>query len=314
MKSTYGGLFQDPPYLSSNPDPKLTDPYDKQECIPSRYLGKNMMAGHPPPGQHPDAYFSKQYDTLASVDQNNGKPTGYEDNAAKDRDLNQKKRVSQHDFRYSSFPQKSTGPGSYYGCLQNRPHEHMSAGAKDTSKATVTAGEVKTALPNIKTNPSKKGTYGMPGTLLSKEEYNNNWKEDAERLERAASRRAKNDEAKPLGPAFHTSGVSKRCLDELPNTGVSAVYSHYEAAPAKERKPKAAAEAKPVSSKPFKASSSKGCINAFPNTWIDPESVPQSKSKKKTGAYQSTFKAKDEWKPNSFNKTSVVSSCLRQFY
>lgn len=343
-KSVYGGLFQDPPCLHTDLDPKKTDPYVKEDCIPSRYLGKQMMTGGaPPPGQHPDAYIDHKYLTLASPEQNNGKTDDYAnaDSLARREAIEAKKKnITEKVFQYSSTTKKSTGPGSYYGCFQERPFEYMTEPWDDGSKkkkrkkraAAAEAGaEEKTHLPNIKTNPAKKGTYGYPGLTLGKETYNDNWRSDLEAEEKAeAKRKAREAPAsKPIAGPFHTFGTSQRYLDELPATGASGVYTEYvppEDKKAKKRKGKqeeAAAEGKPVSEKPFVFSPRKtgeqGNINAFPNVWIDPDEAEQNakKGKKRHNKKKEPEEPKPlhgVWIPNSFEKTSVVSSCLRRFY
>ncbi|KPA80679.1 hypothetical protein ABB37_04859 [Leptomonas pyrrhocoris] len=343
-KSAYGGLFQDPPYLSSDPDPKKTDPYDKQDCIPSRYLGKNMtVGGRTPHGDLPDAYFDKQYLTLASVEQNGGKPVGDDEDKWKNAAAAQHKKraISDKEFRYSSYPHKSTGPGSYFGCFQDKPFEYMTEPWDDGSKskkrkkkntARDTEAE-KTHLPNIKTGPSKKGTYGYPGLLLENPVYNEQWRADHDAAEREAAKKEQKQagSAKPPNPPMHISGVSRAYLDEMPNTGLSGVYTRHtpppdDAATRKQKAKKSMAAAAPVvlHEKPFTAIASRsgeqGCINAFPNAWVNPDDVKPSK----TALLKQSQKAKEEaarmakappvWKPNAFEKTSVVSSCLRRFY
>ncbi|TPP50644.1 hypothetical protein CGC20_24785 [Leishmania donovani] len=294
-KSVYGGLFQDPPYLSSDPDPKKTDPYDKKDAIPSRYLGKNMtIGGRVPPGQHPDAYFDKRFLTLASSEQNGGKPVDYDESkrltaASK---TNTKNAISDKEFCYSSYPEKSTGPGSYYGCFQNRPYEYMT-----------------------EPNPS----------------YDDDWKKDyaAAEANRARRERKQGPAPKALGPPFHIPGVSHSYIDEMPNTGVSAVYAAYEApadSAAAKRKAKREAAAAPtlVHERAFYGSANRsgepGCLNPFPNVWVHPDETQPSKfalrkqaQKEKEEAARQP-KRTEVWRPNSFGKTSVVSSCLRRFY
>ncbi|CAG9577997.1 conserved hypothetical protein [Leishmania major strain Friedlin] len=338
-KSVYGGLFQDPPYLSSDPDPKKTDPYDKKDAIPSRYLGKNMtIGGRVPPGQHPDAYFDKRFLTLASSEQNGGKPVDYDESkqrTAASR-TNTKNAISDKEFCYSSYPEKSTGPGSYYGCFQNRPYEYMTepwddGKSKKKKRAPKPKEEEPTHLPNIKTNPAKKGTYGYPGLLLSNPSYNDDWKKDyaAAEANRARRERKQGPAPKALGPPFHIPGVSHSYIDEMPNTGVSAVYAAYEApadSAAEKRKAKREAAAAPtlVHERAFYGSANRsgepGCLNPFPNLWVHPDETQPSKialrkqaQKEKEEAARQP-KRTEVWRPNSFGKTSVVSSCLRRFY
>lgn len=341
-KSVYGGLFEDPPYLSSDPDPKKTDFYEKRDFIPSKYLGKNMATGGPiVPGQYPDAFFDKKYLTLASSEQNGGKPVGYDDSKflAAEAAYRSKTKIADAEFRYSSYPQKSTGPGSFYGCFQNKPFEYMTEPWDDGSKKKKrkkkpepVVNEEASHLPNIKTSRTKKGTYGFPGLLLSNEPYNDNWRADMDTADREAAKRQRGQRPPPqqLGPPLHISGVSKTYVDELPNTGVSAVYAAYtppeETSKKKRRKGKAAAAEPPgsIHERAFYSGSrpdgDRGCINAFPNTWMDPTvEVKLTKRQKKRQAAAAAMvpqrpKGAGEWLPNSFEKTSVISSCLRRFY
>lgn len=338
-KSAYGGLFQDPSYLSSDPDPTKTDPYDKHDAIPSRYLGKNMtVGGRPPPGQHPDALFDKKFLTLASSEQNGGKPVDYDEDkwrtaAAKEKP---KQPISDKEFCYSSYPQKSTGPGSYFGCFQNRPYEYMTEpwddGKSKKKKAPKPQEEEEepTHLPNIKTNRTKKGTYGYPGLLLSNPAYNENWKEEREAADAAQTRKERQQGPPPkaLGPPLHIPGVSHAYLDELPNTGVSGVYTAYEppadtAASKKRKTQKEAAASTVVHARAFCGSANRsgeqGCINAFPNKWVNPGEIQLSKNAQRKQQQEKEEAARlpkgvGVWKPNSFEKSSVVSSCLRRFY
>lgn len=345
-KSAYGGLFEDPPYLSSNADPNKTDPYDKQDCIPSRYLGKNMtVGGRVAGGDRPDAYFDKQYLTTASAEQNGGKPVGYDEDKWKKAAAAQHKQnaVSQKEFRYSSYPHKSTGPGSYFGCFQEKPYEYMtepwddgSKGKKSKKSSAQNTAPEKTHLPNIKTGPGKKGTYGYPGLLLDNAAYNENWKAEHEAAEREATRKAQQHPVpKNVGPPLRISGISRAYLDEMPATGVSGVYTTTAgpadgAAAAGKRKSKKAAageaSAAPavVHEKPFAASATRsgeqGCLNAFPNVWVGPDEMKPSKAAQQREAQKAKeaaarqAKAQPVWKPNAFEKSSVISSCLRRFY
>lgn len=351
-QSAYGGLFQDPPYLSSDPDPNKSDPYDKQDCISSRYLGKNMMTGGAScPGQYPTDFFEKEFLTLSSNEQN-AQPYATNDKAARRRAAEAAKHpakpISDSEFRYTSFPSKSTGAGSYYGCFQNRPYEYdvdPSANATKQEKklmqqrakaAAAAAEEAKrvSALPNIKTSPPKKGTYGVPGTLLSNEVYDDNWRADMdgdEKKKRKAAAVAAEHEGKPMGGPFRVSAVSKAYLDELTATGVSGVYTAYVAPedPRSKRKKKQKPpppEPTSIHEKPFYGgiprSGERSCLNPFPNTWFDVQAVEEAdrkkaakrRNKKKEVPMPTRPKGADEWKPNSFGHTSVISSCLRRFY
>ncbi|CCW67278.1 unnamed protein product [Phytomonas sp. Hart1] len=327
-KSVYGGLFQDPPYISTDPDPAKTDPYVKQDCIPSRYLGKSLLPGPP------KDYLSDKFLTLASTEQSADIIASNEKRMRSQPAGPSPKNISDAEFRYTSYPKKSTGPGSYYGCFQNKPYEYLTEpwddGKKKKKAAPKPAENVdkNKHLPNIKVNPSKKGTYGYPGLLLSKEIFNEGWEERPEVSEKKSSRK-RAPEPQMIGPVFRVQGVSRAYLDELPNTGVSAIYMDYQPSTSS-KKNKAghkhgATDVKLLVQKPFNWSSYKptmgGCINPFPNIWIDPATLAEGKQNRRrrgmnepgeTDMHQ--LKGSPKWIPNSFGKTSVMSSCLRRFY
>ncbi|KEG14066.1 hypothetical protein DQ04_00641100 [Trypanosoma grayi] len=342
--SVYGGLFSDPPLISTDADAKKTDPYNKMDTIPSRYLGKGLGIGRGPKGQNPEVFFDKTYLTLASPEQNKNKDLGmFEDFAT--RTLREameakKKNISTKEFLPPSFPKSSDGPGSYTGCFQSRAYEFIMPGEEDGKKkrrqrkqaAESDAAGGKSSLPNVKTNPSKKGTYGYPGLLLDNAKYNENWRREYDEWEAAAAKhRKKNPPLEPMGPPFKASGVSHDYLDELLATGVSAVY-HYE--PVEEKPSKRKRRAKPAKvvtvleqEKPmffqWQRSGEEGCIGKFPNTWIDPVAAEEARNKGKKRRHR---KQKPEyvpgppkgasgiWRPNSYPDTTVVQSCLRRFY
>ncbi|EAO00208.1 hypothetical protein C3747_14g32 [Trypanosoma cruzi] len=340
--SVYGGLFSDPPLISTDGDPKRTDPYDKMDTIPSRYLGKGMSIGRSGTGQNAEVYFDKKYLTLASPEQNGNKDLGaFEDADTRMRREameSKKKNISEKVFLLPSYPKWSDGPGSYSGCFQDRPYPFILPGENDKKsrrrkKAAVTevTDKNKSSLPNIKTNRTKKGTYGVPGTLLDNPKYNDNWRQEMEKLDALRAKREKNvPQPKPMGSPFKTPGVTHDFLDELHATGVSAVY-HYE--PVEEKSPKRKGRVKspaavavftqerPMSFKRTK-SGQEGCIADFPNTWIDPDALERerNKGKKKNRKPKPEYVpsppkgASGIWKPNSFPEASVVQSCLRRFY
>lgn len=344
-ESVYGGLFQDPTYISTDPDPKKTDPYIKEDFIPSRYVGKSLLSSKPPPGNHADAYFAGRFLTLASADQNE------EAAAILDAGKKRKKKeapkyeppkISDRVFNATSFPQKSTGPGSFYGCFQDKPFEYMTepwVDPKENKKKRRPQKQQKKTnekehLPNIKTNPPKKGTYGVPGTLLSNPSYNEQWKEDLAAIDKLEAQRLKGKKPppKPLDGPFRLPGVCHPFIDEHPGTGAHVVYDEYIPPPEKKKGKKALKKEpvapKPIHERPFQRSEShkgeQGNINPFPNVWVDPAEVEAAEKKKRKGKEGKSSKPdtedKDrlknapEWKPNSYGKTSIVSSCLRRFY
>ncbi|RNF03347.1 hypothetical protein TraAM80_05926 [Trypanosoma rangeli] len=340
--SVYGGLFSDPPLISTDVDPKKTDPYNKMDTIPSRYLGKGLSIGRGATGNNPEVYFDKKYLTLASPEQNNNKDMGaFEDADTRRRREameSKKKNISDKVFLLPSYPKRSDGPGSYTGCFQNRAFEFIMPVEDDKKKrrrkkppVTEVVDKTRSSLPNVKTNPPKKGTYGVPGTLLDNPKYDENWQQEIEKLEALRAKREKKvPQPKPMGPPFKISGVTHDFLDELPATGVSGVYRHE---PVEEKPSKHKVREKPhaavavfTQEKPMMFVWSKlgqdGCIADFPNTWIDPEALERERNKGKK-RYR---KPKPEyipgppkgvsgiWRPNSFPEVSIVQSCLRRFY
>lgn len=344
--SVYGGLFSDPPLLSTDADPKRTDPYNKMDTIPSRYLGKGMTIGRGETGHHPNVFFDKKYLTLASPEQA-GK-TGHdlfvdaETQRRREAKESKKKNVSDKIFLPPSFPKTSDGSGSYSGCFQTRAYEFFvptedspkkGRRRKKAASALEITDKTKTGLPNVKTNPPKKGTYGFPGTLLDNPKYNENWMQEHEQLEAAWAKAEKKKQSAPkaMGPPFKIPGVTHDYLDELVATGVSGVYKYVpvEEKPSKKKHSKRVIEP-PVfeQEKPmfFAAAKSgaEGCISRFPNTWLNPDELEEARNKGKKKRKSKKLKseyvpgppkgASGLWKPNSFYETSVIQSCLRRFH
>ncbi|KAG8341438.1 putative protein of unknown function (DUF4586) [Trypanosoma vivax] len=341
--SAYGGLFSDPPLISTDVDPKKTDPYDKMDTIPSRYLGKGLTIGQCPSGNGPEVFFDKKYLTLASFEQNNRKDLGpFEDaitRARREAVESKKRNVSNNEFMPPSFPKWSDGPGSYSGCFQNKPYEFIMPGEEGPKsksrrrrkkKDADADSKSQTSLPNVKTNPTKKGTYGFPGLLLDNPKYNENWRQEYEKWEAEQAKKArKNPPPKPLGPFFKIPGALHDFLDEFPATGVSRVYQFV---PVEEKSSKRKRHAKPKAAPPvftqdkpmsfiWSRSGEAGNFGAFPNTWIDVEAKEIEEKKKarrrkvKTEYVPGPPKgATGIWRPNTFGSSSVVQSCLRQFY
>lgn len=345
-KSVYGGLFQDPTYISTDPDPKKTDPFDKQDFIPSRYLGKSLLSSRPPPGTHADAFFAGKFLTLASADQNEEgealRNTGKK-KKKKEAQKHEPPQVSDKVFVATSFPQKSTGPGSFYGCFQSRPFEYMTEPwmdpkekkKKHRNKKEKPKAEENQHLPNIKTNPSKKGTFGVPGTLLDNPQYNDQWKDELAAIDKLEAKRnkGKRPPPKPIDGPFRVSGVCHPFIDEHRETGAHVVYDNYVPPPVKVKNKKKdhkkdPAEVKSIHEKPFQRSTShrgeQGNINPFPNVWVDPAEMKAMEKKKKRTKKSGSNKGDEvnsgrlknapEWKSNSAGKTSIISSCLRKFY
>lgn len=333
--SLFGG-FSQPPIISSDEDPNKTDQYILLEPIPSRHLGKNFTTNPAKKGHGPDVYTDHKYLTLSSAEQNGDKGADpYMTEEQRDRQFRKKAAEKNLDgeFKYASFPKKSTGPGSYYGTIGNKAFEHM----KDYNVPTKEDAPVqpKPEPRNIVCNPPKKGTYGVPGTTFGpKVEHKSDGNfEELRQQERDAW---KADKDKRLGGVWKMSLTSKTTFDERGASGVSAVFDHYEPPEEKPKKRRKKKEkvwpGKPLAHpSTFKFTSPpksgvQGYFGGFPNKrdegMEDPynagpreEDENQKKKKKKKGKKDPKPLVHDShWKTSSGDKSSVVRSLLRRFF
>jgi hypothetical protein len=322
--SLFGGFTQ-PPIITSDADPEKTDPYILLEPIPSRHLGKNFTTTPARKGHGPDAFFGHKFLTMASAEQNR-----------QFRNEAKKKNIGDSDFKYVSFPKKSTGPGSYYGTIGNKAFEHMkdyTVPTKDDPPPDINKHHEPR---NIICNPPKKGTYGVPGTTFGpKLEHKGDGFEETRALEKAAWEAEKK---KRLGGVWKISLKSHTTFDERGATGVSAVFDAYEKPPEKPKKKRKKKE-KQWPGKPlvhpavFKYTSppkqgTPGYFGGFPNKRDEGMEDPYNagprteeelnggkKKKKKRGKKDPKPLVHDShWKPTSGDKTSVVRSLLRRFF
>ena len=323
-KSIFGG-FSDPSFISAD------DPYEKEEIIPSRYLGANFKVPRCKKGRTPDVFFEKKFLSLASSTQHPkavqdlymdpGKRWRLDAKAAKE------KNIDKTDFRLASPGKLSTGAGSFFGTFQAKPHPHEAD--YDVPKKGEAPRRPHPQLPNIKTRPGKKGTYGFIGTTFSKIEPTAEGKADVyDQLRRDETKAWKESKEKIVKISQATFKVTCRTIstfDEKNSRGVTSVYDAYvapEDKKSKKAKKKPKAEEKILEQKPFKYSSGpktgeQGFFGKFANTrGEDPD--PQKEAPKKGGKDK---KAKPEpkalggpWKPVSGPKTGVIKSLLRRFY
>lgn len=334
--SLFGGFTQ-PPIISSDADPEKTDPYVLLEPIPSRYLGKNFATSPAKKGRGPDAYTDRKYLTLASGEQNGDKgadPYMTEEQLDRQRTKKAAEKNLDGEFKYASVPKKSTGPGSYYGTIGNKPFEHMKDFDVPTKEDVPT--QPKPESRNIVCNPAKKGTYGVPGTTFGpKFEHKSDGFEEVRQREQDAW---KAEKEKRLGGIWKISLKSNTTFDERGATGVSAVFDAYEKPPEKPKKRRKKKE-KQWPGKPlvhpavFKYTSppkqgTAGYFGGFPNKRDDGMEDPYNagprteeelnggkKKKKKRGKKDPKPLVHDShWKPTSADKTSVVRSLLRRFF
>lgn len=319
QSSLFGG-FSDPRFITTDPDPNQTDKYIQNEPIPSRHLGKNFKIGQPKKGRTVDVFFDKKFLTRASADQNHGKTDEFEDPGKVERRARaeaKKKNIANHDFRYVSYPKKSTGPGSFVGTLQNKPFSHE-PDYKVTQRGDVPE-RPKPQPKNIKTAPGKKGTYGYVGTTFSKPVERAPVPDVYDQIrinERKAWEEAKK---KQLGGTWKSLGHLKGTFDEKGCTGIPSVYDAAPIPETKEKKIKK--EEKPtIELKPFKYSSPSksgqvGCLNKFPNTRGDnPDPYDTHRQKMKEDKAKGPKPLAGTWKPVSGPKQAVVKSLLKRYY
>lgn len=321
--SLFGG-FTDPSYISTDPDEKKTDPYVKQEAIPSRFLGANFKVGRGRKGFTSDVFLDKKFPTLASAEQNG--PKGGDPYASsapvlfKSRTKEEKaKQINARDFKTASVPKKPTGPGSFVGTFAGKPFEHLQ------DYKVVARGEApprpKPQPANMRTVFPKKGTYGVIGTTFSKIEAPKEGDVyDAIRL--AESKAWKEAKTKNISTAtFRITGKTKATFDE--NTvGVSKVFEQYEPKDQKEKKKKEPKEGeKKEALKPFKSAGGPrtgqyGCICPFPNTHDGPDLFREValKLKREEDKKKGPKPLAGSWKPVSGPKSAVIRSLLRRFY
>ena len=143
----------------------IGDEYDKKEPLDPRNVGLRGFVAQPgKKGNLPQATFDwklrGQFIGLNEGDK-------YIDPGLLDREKQRESKemcISKDPFRYTSYPQQSCGLGGYEGCFQkNVQHETEYDVTKKGELPVKTEGVPR----NCVTNPSKKGTYGTPGTLLS---------------------------------------------------------------------------------------------------------------------------------------------------
>lgn len=335
--SLFGG-FTMTPFISTHVEESKTDPYINLEPIPSRYLGKNFTTTVGKKGHGRDVYFDHTFSTMASPEQNGDKGADpYITREQLDRQANIKakeKNIDKNaDFKYVSFPKRSTGPGSYFGTLSNKPFEHM----KDYDVPTKDDVPRKPApeKPNFLVNPPKKGTFGVPGTTFGpKLEHKADGYEEVRAREKDQWETEK--KKRVTEDVWKISLKSKYTFDEKA-TGVSSAFDSYEVPEDTKSKKKRQPKAKVWPGKPlvhpstFKYSSpSKSGVNGYLNKFANvrdegmedpynagPRPPPEGANKKKKTRGKKEAKPlvhDSHWKPCQGPKSSVVRSLLRRFF
>lgn len=206
-------MFSPPVFIT------IGDEYDKRDRLPERYKGKNLKTNPPKKGSLNDALFQKQFLSLSQGDKYID-PGLYEKRSRLEAE---KKKVTPQGFKYTNPPHKPGGSGTYFGTFQERDppkHEPEFAVVKKGEKPEDAKGHLK----NFVTNPTKRGTYGVPGTTIGHGDeyrYVSDPFDGAKRREALAS---KESSKKIVGPAFKSSCRKVNYFDET-NHGVSKVFS-----------------------------------------------------------------------------------------
>lgn len=245
QKKSLTGGFSDIGYITTGPDKEHTDEYIKAEPTPSRYLGKNMTVKAPRSGKMPDVYFDKLYSTLASSTQGGPGPDKFSDIAFNQfrQDEAERKKLKEfvtkvhkgNTFKLSNYPEPSLGPGSFGGCFQNKPFEHMPAD-KNVLKRGEPAAIIKDfPARNFMTSPPKKGSYGVSGTTFEKfkslyvltDEMQEQRKKEIERWEKKRAEFEKSKKALLERPVFNSMHAPKTTFDEKKATGITGAYDEY---------------------------------------------------------------------------------------
>lgn len=327
MPNLLGG-FSDPPLITTDGDPKKSDPYIKAEVIPSRYTGANFKVGRPKKGHGKDVYFSKEYPTFASSEQNKGKTDDFLDPGVLERRQAKEKKKKNidpnRDFKYASPPKVAVGSGSYFGTFDGKPIPHQEEYKVQKRGEPTPKKDIK-APKNILTSPAKKGTYGYLGTTFGTFE-GPKVSDEFDAIRKREQAEWKKSKEKMIGSGVFKNTIRTQGLfDEKGATGVSTVYDHFD--PPEEKKSKKKAKkpedksAKSLEGRPvFRMSSGPrsgvdGCLNKFPNVRDDkPDPYDSAALKAKEDKKKGPGFIGGTWKPVSGPKQGVVRSLLRKYY
>lgn len=194
------------------------DDYDKK--LPqAKKPGRTFLTPAPKAGTMPDACFDKEFKSI-----HEGDPyvePGVAERRA--RIESEKKKVNAAGFRLASPPKKACGLGSYYGTFYESPLPH------ETDYIVPRKGEAPPRKSPEKrpifTAPTKKGTFGVAGTLLSNigtdyvaDFYDAPRQKEREELEK----HKKLQKGAPWKPQGNRIGYT---FDEGQGTGVSTCYA-----------------------------------------------------------------------------------------
>jgi hypothetical protein len=246
-KSLLHGEFSDPSYIT------VGDPFVEKKQKDERAKGKQFITAPPKKGHNTSAVlFEKEHRPLSV----GHKYMDQFDLERVWRKAAKKGVIGKTDFRPSSVPKKLAGPGSYIGTFGGTI-EYIPGGPKEGKSK-----EAEKEKPNFKTNPPKKGSFGVPGITFGKLEYVG--EAEAPKKERAEGEQ----KLKPFKASFpdHT-----HCFTEN-------IYKLDRELPPKRERSRPKDEKKKIF-RPTKPSYG-GTINRFPEYKGDPYRLPTQRKEK----------------------------------
>lgn len=199
------GIFSQPSLIT------VADPYVKKQPDDSRHKGKQFATSPCKKGK-----TAGYFDNFKPLFENESKGEKYQDPGTSEKEYRnqQKKKIKGGAFLPSSPSKKATGPGAYYGCF-GKNYEHKTEFQEKKKK--------KPEPKNFMTSPGKRGTFGVPGTLLSKDIH---YTEDPYDLPRQKEKEelVKKKKQQIAGP-FRSMSHSKEFFDCQPNVPASRIYT-----------------------------------------------------------------------------------------
>jgi hypothetical protein len=205
----------------------IGDEYDKKDNgLPERFKGRSFQTAPPKKGNGPDVLLSRKFISLSDGDKY--VDPGYFDK--RNRLEKERKKVGPI-FKYTSGVKTPCGSGTYFGTFSEKnPPPHLVEYA--VTKRGEMPDKAKPQLRNIVTNPPRRGTYGVPGTVLSKGDEFKYVSDPFDGEKRKEAQRAKESARRIDGPAFKAACRRGGFFDESSH-GVSKVYTIDKALPAK---------------------------------------------------------------------------------
>eukprot|EP00755_Sulcionema_specki_P004874 Sspe_Gene.31247::Locus_15426_Transcript_1_1_Confidence_1.000_Length_1118::g.31247::m.31247 len=292
------GVFGQPSYIS------IGDEYDKKVNQSTRYKGKGFTTGPSKKGQGPDVTFDRRFKSLHEGDKYVD-PGTHEKKYRLEQD---KKKLTPDGFRYTSPPKRNAGSGNYYGCFNDKGYKHETE--YDVQKKGELPEKGKPQLRNIITNPSKKGTYGVPGTTMGKGDEFRYISDPYDSEHRREMVEARESSKKQIGAAFKSTCRRKGCFDETDLTGASKIYSLDRPLPPKKDGTGKTLKPLPAAFKP----SSPGkrgyncTINAFPEYKEDPLELQERRRREEAKA----AKPQTVWRPIGGPKSTPTRTIAMQ--